>query len=409
MIFRPSPNLSTQNMTLPLYDKGTFSTLVILSIACFFYGISVGINLSNFAIYLSSFHISTKEVSQILSLEILGNIGMAPFMALLTRRLGIAHLIIVSLVLRNFFLLIFGLSTSEFGWSTGMIGFGLFGFSLYTAIFQHINIIAINQYRGTYISVASVLFGLGIALGPILVSFIGIAGSETFIVSVIISSLMIIPLLFLNNSKAKLYQFRAINITKLLKFAHIPIMCAVAGEFAFYSMLEFLPVYTTDLDKGSSEALMLVSYFGLSGLLLGIPLGILIDKCDRIKMIMLFTFGVSTLIQLVPFVIHDTLLTFMIFSPLSACMNGTIICGLVIIGDKFCGNDFVAANSTIQAIGMIGGYAGIRCTGNAIELVGGDGLIYSITSVFLVFCGMLFLETNITQFEPQSKRAMNAK
>ena len=142
---------------------------------------------------------------------------------------------------------------------------------------------------------------------------------------------------------------------------------------------------------------MLISYFSLSGLILGIPIGMMIDKFERIKMVMIFTLGMSVLIQLVPLVMHDTLLTFLVFSPLSACMNGIVICGLVIIGDKFSGNSFVAANSMIQAIGMIGAYAGIRCTGSTIELVGPEGLIYSVASVSLACFGMLLIERYMMQ------------
>ncbi|MDX1916713.1 MAG: MFS transporter [Rickettsiaceae bacterium] len=397
MIFRPGTNLSSQNAATPLYNKNSFVILILLAPACFFYGISAGINLANFAIYLGTFHLSTSEITQILAFDIIGNVMMAPLMPFLIRYFGIKKFIILSIILRNVFLFLFGFAWSYSGWVLSMFGFGLFGFSLYTTIFQLINMIASNEYRGTYLSVASVLFGLGMSLGPIINSFFNLESSYDFAISALIATLMIIPVYFLPKSIDYPYSLHAINITKLLKFSHISIMCAIVGEFTFYSMHEFLPVYTIESDKGQSEAFMLISYFSLSGLMLGIPIGMIIDRFERIKIIMILVLGISALIQLLPFAMHDTFFAFLIFSPLSACMNGVIICGLVIIGDKFRGHEFVAAHSTIQAIGMVGAYAGIKCTGRTIELVGADGLIYSVASVSLICFAMLLIERYLNQ------------
>ncbi|MDX1924356.1 MAG: MFS transporter [Rickettsiaceae bacterium] len=405
MIFQSGQNLSYQNGNLPIYDKKTFKNLVAFSLACFFYGISAGINLASFALFLSKYKLPTAEITGILSVELIGNLCMAPFMVLLTRKLGIIRLVLISLILRNIFLLIFAFGGNIILWEIGMFGFGLFGFSLYSAIFQRINIIALNTYRGTYLSIASVLFGLGISLGPIFLSFMEIGlSSYTFVVSALASFLMILPIGFVDEIKNEKTYVRTLGIAKIIKYSHIPIMCAIASQFVFFSIVEFLPLYTLEFDKGHSEAYMLLSYFSLSGLILGIPIGMFIDKYDRVKIIMFFALCIATFIQLIPFAMNDSIMIFLVFSPLSACINGTIIAGLAILGDKFRGDDFVAANSTTQAMSMIGGYAGILGTGRAIDVVGGDGLIFSVASVFLVFFAMLIAENYLSNLRTAEKK-----
>jgi len=102
--------------------------------------------------------------------------------------------------------------------------------------------------------------------------------------------------------------------------------------------------------------------------------------------------GIMIFIQLLPYSLENTYLTFLIFSPLSACLNGIIIGSLAILGDKFRGKDFMTANTIVYAISAIGGYTGIACTGNAMAMLEKGGLVYSISSLYSVFFMMLVLE-----------------
>jgi MFS family permease len=393
MVFRPKFNSEDNISDDSIYDQESFRTLILLGFGCILYGCSVGINLSSFSMYLSKFDLDSKEISHILSLEILGNITAAPFMLMLVRRLGVYKIVLLSLALRNFFLAFFGFGSDNFTWYIGMFGFGVSGFVLYTSLFQWINSIIGSKFRATYLSIASVCFGLGIALGPVLMVLFDIdVGNETFLISLCICMLMAVPILMTEKSKLPVIYTSSLSINQVFKYAYIPVICAIAGEYVFFSISEFLPLYALAYDKPQYEAYLLVSYFGFSGLILGIPFGMIIDKFDRVRIIMMFSLVIAILVQLIPIVMDNIYLTILVFAPLSACINGIIVGGLAILGDKFRGDEFVAANTTVHAMSTIGGYAGIKTTGNLMSILGDKGLIYSISSLFLVFLALLVLK-----------------
>ena len=62
------------------------------------------------------------------------------------------------------------------------------------------------------------------------------------------------------------------------------------------------------------------------------------------------------------------------------------------LGDKFRGGNLILANSLVHAISAIGGYAGVRATSSVVDNMGNRGLIFSISSLFLVFLGLLLVE-----------------
>lgn len=390
MVFRPSFNSSVNNKEDSIYDQESFRTLFLLSLSCILYGISVGINLSSFSLYLADSDLDSSEISNILSLEVLGNIIISPFMLLLIRKFGIYRLVIISLILRGFFLTFFGFSDHELTWSIGMLGFGIAGFCLYTVIFQWINYIARSKFRATYLSIASLCFGIGIPLGPILMIIFDInVNKDSFLISLCVSMLMIIPIFMVDKTKIQNFTNSFIGINQIFRFAYIPIIAAIASEYIFFSIYEFLPLYAYINEKTQYETFLLSSYFGLSGIILGIPFGILIDKFDRVKVMIGFSITVTILIQLIPLVINNILFTILVFAPLSASITGIIVTSLAILGDKFRGDEFVIANTIVHAMSTIGGFAGIRITGNLIESKGDLGFIYSISALFFVFLVLL--------------------
>ena len=393
MIFRVRVYNNKSQDETKLKEGDNLRYLFFLVIASIFFGTSAGINIFNFSIYLSEYNLGPASISHILGFDLRGNILIAPFVLLLTTRLGVFNLIILSLFVRNIALALFALSSSEFEWKTSLLLFGMGGFCLYVALFQWINNLAKNEHRATYLSFASVAFGFGISLGPIITIFYGVElENDAFIISILISTLMIFPIYLARKSKPKQIKQTKILVSKIIKFAYLPLICAFASEYVFYTIAEFLPLYSLKLGMEKNQAYMLSAFFTFSGLIFGIPLGMIIDRVNRSKIIILFALAISISAQLIPVVINNILLTGIVFIILSSSINGIIIGGLAILGDRFKGDDFVAANSTLHALSTIGGFAGITITGNAMEKLGNKGFIFSISSLFLVFLALIIFE-----------------
>lgn len=393
MIFRPSFLLDKHKSDKGIFEYQSFYPLLMLSFACILYGLSVGINISSFSIFLNNSGMSSDKITLILSKELIGNIAISPFVIILTSYFGVFILMIISLFVRNIALVLFGMGESYDVWSYGMILFGCGGFILYVLIFQWVNYLARNEFRATYLSIASFAFGLGIALGPIMILYFDIIpGKLTFIISIILSSMMIFPIIVISKFAPPNLKQAQIKISKIINFAYIPMICVVTSEYLFYSLSEFMPLYILGNGFDYNYAYLVSAYYYASGLILSIPVGILIDRYNRISAILLFALAILVAIQLVPMFLNNYIVLILVFIILSTSVNGVIIAGLSILGDKFFAEDFISANSTVHALSTLGGYAGITITGNAMTNIGDKGFIFSISSISLVFLAMIVIE-----------------
>ncbi len=394
MVFRLSPTFNRSVILKEILGSGSFRALLWLALGCFFYGLSIGINVSNFSIFLLEYNLHTKLISEILSFEIIGNIAVAPFVLILCMRCGLYNLLVISLLLRNISLIIFSLSSDILLLKISMFGFGVGGFILYVLVFQWVNQLAKDERRATYISIASMTFGLGIALGPFLIAFLKIQDEfNIFNISAVLSLIMLIFTVRAKEYEPILPPFRRMSIYKLFIFAQVPVMCAVASEYAYFGISEFLPLFVMKLGKLKQEAYLLLGYFSLSGILLSIPIGMICDRFDRIRIIMVFSLIIICAVEVLPMVMSNFPLTLVVFTFLSASINGLIVITLAILGDKFVGEDLLVAGSAVHAISTIGGYAGITVTGNLMNKLGAKGFVFSFSSLFLVFLVLLLWES----------------
>lgn len=393
MIFRPNLLLDKDDSDRGIFEFETFYPLLMISLACILYGLSVGINMSNFSLFLSDYSLTAKDITQILSKELLGNILIAPFILFFTSRFGHFKLIIFALIVRNLALFNFILADNFYNLEISMFIFGIGGFALYVCIFQWVNNLADNAFRATYLSIVSFAFGLGISIGPVIILLFKLTDSSLiFGLSIGFSSLMVFPIMMVKKFSPQILKQSNIRISKIISYAYIPMICAISSEYIFYSISEFLPLYILGNGFNKNYAYLLSSYYSIAGLILSIPAGILMDKYDRVKMIIIFSLLIIISIQLIPAFINNIPILMLVFIFLASSVNGVIIGGLAILGDKFRGDDFIFANSGVHALSTLGGFAGVSITGNAMSEMGDKGFIFSISSLFLVFLAMLVIE-----------------
>jgi len=390
MIFRS--NFNSENNGFK--SENNYVVIILLALACFFYGLSSGINDSSFNYYLAGFNLDDSKVSSILNYELFGNIFSAPFILILVSRLGLYKALIFAIVLKNIFLLMFGSGVDSSIWYPAIFGFGLTGFIVFVGMYQWINSISEDYSRATYLSIISFSFGLGIVLGPYLVSTLNItSGKMVFITSFVCSSLMIIPILLAYKYRPLDYKHHKLSIFKLLKYAYVPIMCSISAEYIILALAKFLPIFAVTHGKLADDASMLGTYFTISGLLFTIPMGIMIDRFDRLGVVTIFSLMIAVTIQIVPIVMDNQILMLGTFAILSSAINGIIICSLAILGDRFKGDAFIIANIVVHTLSIVGGYAGEVTTGLAIDKLGSSGLIFSISALFLVSLALLLIES----------------
>ncbi|MEY3197026.1 MAG: hypothetical protein RLZZ59_394 [Pseudomonadota bacterium] len=368
-------------------NSGSMQTVVAISFALVVYGISSGINLTGFALYLDSMDFSKIQIGKILAMELAGNLVIAPLFPRLLSFLGVIKTIVLMLLLRALCLITIFSSVSVTAYMAWLFVFGITGFSLFAAIQYWGARISQVRDRATTLSIFNVSFGIGIALGIwYLMSFSDHISSELFYTSALVSLLIILPILFIykNAPDSESDRHSVVMTSKLINHALIPILCGMVANYILLSLSNFIVLYAIDHGLQYSSAVGINIYLIAGNILLTIPIGIIVDKVDNIKSLIVMLIVIIISVLFIPFVISNQILSILIFVIISGATGGVYIIGLSMISERFFGADLTMASTVMLMMNAIGGFSGVSATGAALEYWGREGIILSI-SVFVFF------------------------
>jgi MFS family permease len=137
------------------------------------------------------------------------------------------------------------------------------------------------------------------------------------------------------------------------------------------------------------DAIMINAYMIAGNILLTIPIGMALDRFNKIGSLVAILIATAMAIAAIPFVITSKMLTIIVFLILSAATGGIYVTGISMLTDKFHTKNLVMANTVMLMMNAIGGFAGVSATGAAIQYWGHQGLIISL--FVLVFFFLLFV------------------
>lgn len=376
-----------------LLNKNESQTYVIAIIAfiLMFYGISVGINLTGFALFLNHEGFSKLEIGRILSMELAGNLMIAPILPKISEYIGIWKLMIVALIARSLCLIMFAESTGAHEYMIWLFGFGVSGFTLFASVQYWGTTIANGSHKSTIISIFNVAFGIGIASGVALLLLKSeTISSELFYISVLFSTVVFVPI-FLSKNLLPIHSESIIytSPSKVIQYAQIPILCGLVANYILLSLGNFIVLYAMNHGVTYKNAIMINIYMIAGNILLTVPIGMMLDRFNKsVSLIIILVFIVAA-ISAIPFVITSKLLTIIVFLVISAATGGIYVIGISMLTDKFQAQNLVMANTIMLMMNAIGGFAGVSATGAAIEYWGNQGLIISL--FVLIFFFLLFV------------------
>lgn len=366
--------------------------LRIILIAIVIIGISSGINISSFAILLTNLKLSSLHKSSVLSCEFIGSLVVAPFTLLLNSYFGIYRVMLLGLLTRTIGLLIFVSSGIMHLWMLGLFVYGAGTFLIINATQQIVNSIDSNN-RAKNIAYINTFYIFGMGLGSLFLYILDLSASfRTINISIIIGMLSVILFLKLKKYNAEIAYITDISINKLFSYARLPFIAAFASEFAYYSLIIYIPLYALSHSVTQQNSYLLNTVINISMVFITIPVIKLLEKYNRINIITIATIALIIAFQLIKNSITNITMIVLILSVISVSLNIIKINSIAIIGDRFFGHSLVAAQSTINAMVSLGSYTGVIATGYCIDLMNEEGLIFSISAIFLVFLVYIALE-----------------
>ncbi len=252
------------------------------------------------------------------------------------------------------------------------------------------------------LAVFYILAILGFALGPILINIFSMSNTSIILTSLI----FILGAYMVKKPKLETPTTRPTirNILKIVThYKYLWLICFIAG-LSGESVDTFIGVYGLLKGFEETQALMLITWFMLGGILFQYPLSSLMDRSSKRYFIIILLFfsilvGATTLYW-------DTYSLIMILNVIlwgSACYM-IAIAGLALIGSHFSGVARIFAISFHALFYNAGTMVGPAIFGYSIDLWGEEGFITAFSVLLLATLAFGFL--NIIQPEKEHRETM---
>lgn len=301
-------------------------------------------------------------------------------------RFGYKKVIIAGIALVSMSVLLFPISDSLVVWFVLRLLVGVGDSCLHYATQLWIVSSSPADRRGKFISLYGMAYGLGFSIGPLGINLMSFGKAVPFMVSGTLFISVLLLVLRLQNEKpeqakkSRSSENRFITTYRMAWFVLIPGFLYGLMEA---SMNSNFPLYGLRIDLSQHWISFLLLSFGVGGLILQLPLGILSDKVGRKPILIACGLIGSLVFFLIPVAGSNVGLLFVLFALAGGFVGSFYSLGLAYAADILPKAILPAANVIASIHFSIGSIMG--------PTLGGFGIRYiSIHSIFL-FLGGAFL------------------
>lgn len=345
-------------------------------------GVTLGITAPLFSVVLDHMGLSSALIGLNTSLGIGATLIMAPFVPRMLTRVRPVPIMLGGIVLSAGGLLGAGFLRTVVLWFVLRFVIGV-GMSLHWVISETcINQFSSEHNRGLIAGVYSALFGLGFAIGPLVLRITGVNGPMPFIVSASLVLAAALPLLWIRGNMPSVDGFSlssqqsgrvGINV---LRLASVTLLASLISGFMDSATLALLPLYGLELGMEQAGAIALLTVVALGAVALQLPIGWVADRLGR--RVVLLGCAVTSIVAvlLLPFVFGRP----WFFQAVLFFWGGVVVAfytlALTLLGSMFRGPALARASSSLVIAYCLGSVIGPPIAGAAMDGVGPNGLVF---------------------------------
>jgi MFS family permease len=238
-----------------------------------------------------------------------------------------------------------------------------------------LNIVATERDRGRIMGLYASVLAAGFAIGPLIISAVGVEGWLPFLLVTLAIALGAVPISFARDLVPAMPAQSQASLLGVLRVQPLVMACGLAGGLMDFALFAFLPIY--GLRHGLSEdgAVLILSLFIGGNVLLQIPIGWVADHMSRRKTLLVVILVTLLGALLLPLAIGAGWWLY----PLLVLWGGTTFAvytlALGLLGDSFAPAQLAAANVALVMVYQVGSVIGPTLAGTAIDLTGPEGLV----------------------------------
>jgi MFS family permease len=327
----------------------------------------------------------TAVTGLIMSTFYLGFLGGALYAPRFVERVGHIRVFGALASMASAAVLIHGIVVTPLAWSLLRLlsGFCLAG--LYIVAESWLNDRATNRTRGQLLSIYMVVSYVGVAGGQLLLNAADPKGLELFILTSVLISIALVPLLLSAGPAPKFSAQSALSLRELYRISPLGVVGALVTGVASGALFGFGPVYAENSGLSVKEISFFMTAILVGCTLLQWPIGHLSDKLDRRLIITIVTFlSAAVAVAAVAMASQSTvtLLALMaIFGGLSIPLYSLCIAHA---NDYLEADQMVAASSGLVLASGVGAILGPITASLSMLLLGPDGFFWWLAVIHVV-------------------------
>lgn len=270
-----------------------------------------------------------------------------------------------------------------------MIGFCFAG--TYVIVESWLNARSDNENRGSTLSFYMVVSYGGLAAGQWLLNTSDPAGVTLFLVSSILLSLALVPVLISRTEAPAIEDSESLGVASLFRIAPSGVFSIIATAIAHSAMFGMGAVYAASVGMTISETVLFMSTYIVAGAFMQLPLGWVSDRIDRRLVIL----GLSLIVILSCYVLFKMEPQQTQFVLMYALLGGMTLplysIGVAHTNDRLKPEQMISASSTVVLIFGSASILGPVIAGYLLDTVGSTGYFLHIGAAHAILAvGMLY-------------------
>ena len=379
----PLSNVTTQSRsTPPVRGAIVGSWALLLGFGILMLGDGLQATLLSVRAALEAF--PTTITGAVMSVYFVGFLVGSLYAPRIVERVGHIRVFAALASLASASILLHAVLVNPFTWAALRLFSGFCFAGLYVVAESWLNDRATNQTRGQLLSVYMVVSYVGVALGQLLMNAADPLGFGLFILTSVLISFALVPLLLSATPAPSVESHSPINVVELFRISPLGVVGAMSEGMATAAFFAMGPVYATLIGLGIKEVSLLMTAAVIGCVLLQFPIGQLSDRFDRRRVIFVTTMAAGAAAIAVASQSADSWHLYAligVFGGLSLPLYSLCIAHA---------NDFLEPEQMVGASGGlvlasgIGAVIGPLLVSVVMSQVGPEGLFYSLGAIHVL-------------------------
>jgi MFS family permease len=312
--------------------------------------------------------------------------GFVPRAAL---AVGVRPLLFVAIVLGAVTLLAFHVFTSFAAWLGLRFLFGISLTILFVLSEYWINAAAPPARRGLVMGIYATVLSLGFAAGPLILTLVGTEGLAPLLTGSVIFLAAAIPVALAGGGTPPIEDRAERSVMSFLRAAPAATLAGLVYGAAETGAFGLLPVYGRHLGFDERDAAGLITVLALGNIVFQIPIGLVADKIDRRKVLLVCAACGALGMFLLPMAADNRLWLNVVLFIWGGIVAALYTVGLALLGARYQGAELATANAAFVILYSLGLIGGPPLFGLGMDLNDPHGLPISIGLLFTAYVGVI--------------------